>query len=298
MRECEQIRMTHLLTLASMAPLNVRGESVAPFADPEGRGAIGDLDRTRTLYLDLMKKTVTNVIYEDAPLGYEHVAIPWFQGEPAYDREKREGGLDWPSVAHTMSGLKRLDRLQGCMKQVEKDGVPGDFIETGVWRGGVCIFMRAFLEAYGISDRTVWVADSFQGIPDVGADGHPLDVRLGLHRANDVLAVSVNDVRANFAKYDLLDSQVAFLAGWFSDSLPDAPIDRLAILKVNGDLYRSTTDALKNLYPKVSPGGFIVLDDYGMRGARQAVDEYRKNHGVEEPVHVIDVGGAYWRRSA
>lgn len=256
------------------------------------------MDTGRRLYLDLMKKVLTNVVYEDNPLGYEHIPIPWFKGEPVYDPEKRRVGLDWPSVAHTMVGLKRLDNVQACMEQVLSDDVPGDFIETGVWRGGVCIFMRAFLEAYGVKDRRIWVADSFEGIPDVGDDGHPLDVRLGLHRANVSLAVPMETVKANFARYDMLDEQVQFLPGWFRDSLPAAPVERLAILRLDGDLYESTMDALNNLYPKLSPGGFVIVDDYALRGCRRAIDEFREQHAITDEVLDIDGASAYWRRSA
>lgn len=256
------------------------------------------MDTGRRLYLDLMKKVLTNVVYEDNPLGYEHIPIPWFQGEPSYDPEKRRVGLDWPSVAHTMVGLKRLDNVQACMEQVLSDDVPGDFIETGVWRGGVCIFMRAFLEAYGVKDRRIWVADSFEGIPDVGDDGHPLDVRLGLHRANGTLAVPMELVKANFARYDLLDDQVQFLPGWFRDSLPTAPVERLAILRLDGDLYESTMDALNSLYPKLSPGGFVIVDDYALRSCRKAIDEFRDQHGITDEVLPIDGASAYWRRTA
>lgn len=248
------------------------------------------------LYFDLMKKILTNVIYEDDPLGYEHVPVDWFHGQPKYDPDKRRVGLDWPSVAHTMVGLVRLDNVQSCMERVIADGVPGDFIETGVWRGGVCIFMRAFLKAHGITDRTVWVADSFKGIPDVGEEGHPLDVRLGLHRANNVLAIPLETVQENFARYDLLDDQVRFLPGWFRDSLPGAPIERLAILRLDGDLYQSTTDALTHLYPKLSPGGFLIVDDYALRSCRHAIDEFRERHGIDDPVERIDDVAAYWRR--
>lgn len=255
------------------------------------------MDRDGQLYVDLLKKVLTNVIYEDAPLGYEHVPIPWFQGQPRFDVEKRRVGLDWPSVAHTMVGLARLENVQWCMEQVVADGVPGDFIETGVWRGGVCIFMRAFLHAHGIRDRRVWVADSFEGIPDVGEDGHPLDVRLGLHRANNVLAVPMETVQANFARYGLLDDQVRFLPGWFRDSLPGAPVERLSILRLDGDLHASTMDALTHLYHRLSPGGFVIVDDYALRGCRRAVDEFRELHGIDDAVERIDDAAAFWRRS-
>ena len=90
-----------------------------------------------------------------------------------------------------------------------------------------------------------------------------------------------------------------FLEGWFADTLPSAPIERLAILRLDGDMYGSTMEALTSLYDKVSPGGFIVIDDYGaVEGCQVAVDEFRSRRGVTEPLEHIDWGGVLWRRTA
>ena len=103
--------------------------------------------------------------------------------------------------------------------------------------------------------------------------------------------------RRNFERYCLLDEQVRFLKGWFSDTLPDAPIEELAVVRLDGDLYESTMDGLVNLYPKLSPGGYCIIDDYGhIDACRQAVDDYRSAHGIEEEMLVIDGAGSYWRR--
>jgi Macrocin-O-methyltransferase (TylF) len=252
--------------------------------------------RDGQLYLELLKKVLTNVIYQDM----SHVIHQVHRGRDDredYDPSARAEGRDLPTVAHTMVGLQRLDNVQMCMDQVLTDGIPGDFIETGVWRGGVCIFMRAVLEAYGCVDRVVWVADSFQGIPETTRGSHPLDQELALHRANDVLAVPMHVVRENFRRYGLLDSRVKFLPGWFRDSLPEAPLDRLAVLRLDGDLYESTMDALENLYPKLSTGGFVIVDDYALPGCRDAVGDFRKEHNVEDPIQMIDYTGIYWRRT-
>lgn len=250
------------------------------------------VEDTRRLYLELLKKVLTNVIYEDP-------AIP----NPVFDRDvfnrwARDTGSDWPLLAHTMVGTARLDNVQWCLERVIEDRVPGDFIETGVWRGGVCILARGVLQAYGVTDRRVWVADSFQGVPDVSDGGHPADQRLGMHRHNEVLGVDEKTVRENFARYDLLDEQVRFLPGWFRDTLPGAPIDRLAVLRLDGDLYESTMDALASLYPKLSVGGYVIIDDYLVPGCREAVDAFRREHRIEHDELVrIDRWSVYWRRS-
>ncbi|MEW2587040.1 TylF/MycF family methyltransferase [Streptomyces virginiae] len=250
------------------------------------------MENTAELYLDLLEKVVTNLVYEDAPIPNE-----WFP-EREFRPENRETGTDWPSVAHTMVGLKRIRNIRALLDRVVADGVPGDFIETGVWRGGVCIFARGYLKAHGITDRNVWLADSFEGIPDTGEDGHPMDREMALHRCNGVLGVTADTVRENFGRYGLLDDQVRFLPGWFKDTLPTAPVERLAVLRLDGDLYESTLDALDNLYPKLSAGGFVVIDDYFIPACRKAVDEFREKHGITDGIEAIDEYSVFWRRSA
>ncbi len=216
-----------------------------------------------------------------------------------FDPNQRELGSDWPSEADSMIGVARLNNLHDCVRTVLEDGVPGDFIETGVWRGGACIFMRAALKAYGDSKRTVWVADSFEGLPRPGKD-HPADIDSGFdfYKFNDVLGVSLEQVKNNFKRYGLLDSRVQFLKGWFRDTLPSAPIQRLAILRLDGDMYGSTIDALESLFPKVSVGGFIIVDDYvAIPECRQAVTDYRAKHKITDAIIEIDRDGAFWRKS-
>lgn len=269
------------------------------------------------LYLDLMKKCLTYYIWGDTLepvdpdslrtfykrvilqkiekfLGKDHMHI--FRKFP-YDPEKRASGTDWPPppMADTMIGLKRLDNLQACVADVIKNKVPGDLIETGVWRGGASIFMRAVLKAYGVTDRTVWVADSFEGLPAPDAEKYPADAG-DIHHQLMFLAVSCEQVKANFAKYGLLDEQVRFLKGWFKDALPHAPIEKLAVMRLDGDLYESTMDGLVSLYPKLSVGGYVIIDDYVLKGCQQAVHDFRAKFGITDEIVDIDGTGAYWQR--
>jgi O-methyltransferase len=195
-----------------------------------------------------------------------------------------------------MIGRKRLDNLQSCVESVLTEGVEGDFIETGVWRGGSCIFMRAILAAHGVHDRRVFVADSFAGLPEPDGDKYPED-KGDTHHIHDRLAISREQVAANFEKYGLLDDQVVFLKGWFKDTLPNAPIEKLAVLRLDGDMYESTMDALESLYPKLSPGGYCIIDDYSLPGCEKAVADYRARHGIEDEIQTIDWTGSYWQKS-
>jgi O-methyltransferase len=271
------------------------------------------------LYLDLMKNCLTRYIFPEThrplhrpPLTIKNIA--WLAYPPiaailerrglrlyrdaTVDLERRAEGRDWPADAETMIGLKRLNNLQSCIEQVLRDEVPGDFIETGVWRGGACIFMRAALQAYGDTTRRVWVADSFEGLPK--PDGRYDQDKGDRHwKKSDFLGVSLDQVKANFSRYALLDDRVHFLKGWFKDTLPTAPIERLAILRLDGDMYASTMDSLQNLYPKLSVGGYVIIDDYGeIHSCRKAVDDFRAANQIETPVIPIDLGGVYWRKEA
>ncbi len=208
------------------------------------------------------------------------------------ERQRRDGEI-WPSYADTMIGLTRLDNLQSCIETVLNDGVPGDVIETGAWRGGACIFMRGIFAAYGVRDRKVYVADSFQGLPRAEVPQDEGDT----HHTHPFLAVSQAQVEANFRRYGLLDDQVVFLNGWFKDTLPTAPIDRLAVLRLDGDMYGSTMDALNALYPKLSSGGFCIVDDYGVvESCKQAITDFRAANGITAELQVIDNSGRYWRK--
>lgn len=266
------------------------------------------------LYLDVMAKMLTrygfegrNVTVKLPPRSYESYLWDLVRGAMKgrdvrmveageFDAARREEGKDWPADAETMIGMKRLANVRACVESVIADGVPGDLIETGAWRGGATIYMRAILKAYGETGRTVFVADSFEGLP--AFDGRYEADAGDQHHTRDELAISVDQVRDNFARYDLLDDQVQFLVGWFSDTLPKAPIEQLAVLRLDGDMYSSTMDALEALYEKVSPGGYVIVDDYGaVPACAKAIHDFRDAQGITDPIEEIDWAGVYWRKS-
>ena len=121
---------------------------------------------------------------------------------------REDGSAAWPESAETMIGMKRLDSLQYCIRDVLSRNVPGDLIECGAWRGGATIFMRAALLAYNDPDRRVWVADSFQGLPAPDPGTYPADIGDEFFKYGDQLAVPVDTVRLNFARYGLMDNRV------------------------------------------------------------------------------------------
>ena len=280
-------------------------------------------------YLDLLKRSLVNDLYIENEARIVHMVAAAVDGRPidlalvaeidrdaplvaAINHAKEIGGTvtinrttgdraPLPALrrvtdlSHTMIGRRRLDNLERCLEQIVADAVPGDLIETGVWRGGAVIFMRGFLAAHAITDRLVWAADSFAGLPppslaqDAGFDGSAA-VAPGL-------AVSLDAVKRLFERYGLLDDQVRFLAGWFKDTLARAPIERLALLRLDGDLYESTMDALTALYDRLSPGGFVIVDDYfSCPPCREATEDFRRERAITEATTQIDPQSVFWRK--
>lgn len=283
------LRGTSLARKARSARARLRGPDQA-----ELRGA----------YLDLLEKAVLHTLYSPPDRGPEpefskkafERALAGVPVAPISDAETRAQGRDWPVYAQTMVGVKRLRNVRRCAQTVLADGVPGDLIECGCWRGGVAILMRAVMKAHGADERTVYAADSFQGVPPPSADAYPADAG-DLNYTAEQLAISLEEVRANFERYGLLDDGVRFLEGWFKDTLPTVADRDWSVIRLDGDLYESTMDGLANLYPRLSPGGFLIIDDYGWDNCRAAVDDYRREHGITEKIVEIDWVGAYWRRS-
>jgi SAM-dependent methyltransferase len=242
----------------------------------------------RGLYLDLLLKCVANTIYCDPPQD------PWSGGR--YADAIRDTGRDWPSAAHTMIGVKRLQNLRNLCEQALSESIPGDVIETGVWRGGACILMRGILAAYGERDRKVYVADSFAGLPVADPKTYPADAG-DTHHTFEQLAISLEEVKRNFERYGLLDDQCVFLKGWFKDTLPTLRDRTFALIRLDGDMYQSTMEALQNLYDRVSPGGFVIIDDYGaIPACRAAVEDFRKERRITAPLTEVDWTGVWWRK--
>ncbi len=199
-----------------------------------------------------------------------------------------------PPNAETMIGLKRMDNIKKCVIETINNNIEGDLIETGAFRGGATIFMRGILKAYGITSKKIFVADSFEGLPKPNHK-YIFDKFSKYHKMTELIA-TIEEVKQNFKNYDLLDEQVIFLKGWFKDTLPTAPIEKLSILRLDGDMYESTMDALIHLYPKLSIGGYIIVDDYNIPNCKQAIEDYRSKMQITENIEPIDWTGIYWKK--
>ena len=189
---------------------------------------------------------------------------------------------------HTTMGANRLAQLDRVLRVMADDGVPGDLVECGTGRGGGAIYLRGFLEALEIPERTVWVADRFRTAPDEVTPGPASD------RQVDALLPDLAQVRQAFARFDLLDDRVRFLQGTMEDSLADAPIGAIALLRIGDLAGADVAVALDRLYDRVSIGGFVIVD--ASRDASAAVDAFRQHHGLTEPTERVGSTGVAWRK--
>jgi O-methyltransferase len=243
-------------------------------------------------YLDLLRHALCRDRFPDARYDMSSGSLQLMPFDPAL----RAQGRDWPLEAVTMVGTKRLENLQNCCHIALEEGIAGDFVETGVWRGGCGILMRAILVALGDENRNVWLFDSFAGLPKPDVKNYPQDEPDRLWTFNEYLGVSLAEVKANFERFDLLDERTRFIEGWFRDTIPQTEVDSISVLRLDGDLYESTWLVLEHLYPRVLPGGFVIIDDYALPTCKAAVDDFRAKHSISSPITTIDWSGIFWRK--
>lgn len=262
---------------------------------PRASGPGADAETLRVAYLELLKLSLCDLAGSGTTSVWKHTDGTVMSRELAGDELGiRSAGLDWPLHGVTMVGLDRLDDLQACVESVVRDEIAGDLIEAGTWRGGASILARATLDTLGAHDRTVWLADSFQGFPE--PDEHHPDVKD--LSAIDYLAVSEDDVRANFARLGL-EHDLRFVPGFFEETMPTLTGGRWSLLRLDGDSYSATMVTLEALYPGLSEGGYVIVDDFGaLEECRRAVEDYRARHGIDDPIETVGWTGARWRRTS
>jgi O-methyltransferase len=288
-------------------------------------------------YLELVKSGVTGALDTESPAVFSHTK------ENAIDNINRSQS----DMIRTLVGEKRLNNIRHCVSSVVKEGVEGDFLEAGCWRGGAVLFMKACLKVEtfkhpAAAARRVFGADLFKDskkmspaqalvakmvgymsfllpwvvlnwvvnkmIPifpgeryDDATIMHYMKLARGVSWTGPkmVFNTGVDDVKEAFRRYGLLDDKVHLLRGWFSDTLPAAPVTKLAVLRADGDFYRSTMDIFNNMYHKLSVGGYCIVDDYNAHPeCRRAVDEFRTTHGIHEPMMEVDSEAVFWKKQA
>jgi len=226
-------------------------------------------------YVYLMEQSVLNTIYEYKPQMEDGSII-------------HSGGL-------TMIGRVRLRNLRWALQTVIDDGIEGDVIETGVWKGGAMIFAAGVLKANNVVDRKVYLCDSFKGIPPVDTNRYPKDK---VHSGHNIsLTVSPEDVKTSFKRFGLWGDNIQIVQGWFNETLHKIT-GTFSIVRLDGDLYQSTWEALHALYPKLQYGGFIIVDDYpAWAGCVMAVDDFRAKYFIKDEINRLSFTGIYWRKT-
>lgn len=271
-------------------------------------------DRTQRItrrYLSLLRDALLDEHYLENELRVEHLLECVTAGEEPdlkkvsnptrhmatalrrRQQERRAGrlpgaeagsGLASDALAYASLGRVRLDHLEGCLDVIRTQGIEGDLVDCGRGVGGAGIFMRGFLAAYDLPSARVWIADRFDGRSSGQGNGA------------GVFQTDLSTVREAFARFELLDDRVRFLQGSPAGTLAEAEIDRIALLRIDSHDSEEVRAVLDALYERVVPGGFVVLDRYGVAECEEAVDRFRSDRGVEDPLERIDWSGAAWRR--
>lgn len=186
----------------------------------------------------------------------------------------------------TLLPWSALEHLHFAIKDTVQRQIEGDFIETGVWRGGACILAKAIYNELRPTTK-IYLADSFEGLPMPNISEYPQDIG-DTHYLDQNLKVSVEQVTENFKKFNLLDENIIFVKGWFKDTIPNLNVQKLSILRLDGDMYESTIQVLEHLYDKLSVGGYCIIDDFFHRGCYSAVMDFRRNRNISTQIHKVD----------
>ena len=289
-------------------PYTPRPSSVS-YRDEPWRSVPGDGQGAAALFLSLLKTVLTNGIHYD-------------QAEPyrLANGRRSNGGCDYHESQDcilTWDGWARLTSLEPLVETLLRDGVTGDFAEVGVFRGGVTMYLQGLLLVHNETERRdLWVIDSFQGMGNLSqlreshnAAGKKLTSYMGRTWANKLAvrdggedAAPGSAVQDRFLRHGLLRPNVRIVPGWVEQVLSKvcAPTRPLALLRIDVDLYAPTYQALQGLYPLLQPGGYVLLDDQKIKDAADAVQRFRLENGVTEPLKLLK-GTAdplwYWRKA-
>lgn len=274
-------------------------ETSAPIPQREFRAESPrpDAEGMRNAYLSLLKLCLCDLAGAGTvAVGRADDGLTFARQLFGEQLQMRTNGMDWPLTGLTMVGLARLDDLHRCIASIVADDIEGDLIEAGTWRGGASILMRATLDALGARGRTVWAADSFEGFP--ASEGEPPTTDQGDDlSAFDFLSVSLDEVKAHFSRLGC-EEGVRFVPGFFEETMPELRGHRWSLIRLDGDTYDATRTTLECLYPGLSVGGYLIVDDYGaLDECRRAVDDFRRERSIDDPLEDIDWTGVRWRRT-
>lgn len=198
---------------------------------------------------------------------------------------------------YTMTGLERMYGLYKAVEYVARSQIPGSIVECGVWKGGSSMVAALSLLAFGDSSRDMYLYDTFEGMPAPGPDDIQYDNLSAAERAarqniadwSTIANAGVDEVAANLARTHYPASRLHYVKGMVEQTLPGTLPDRIALLRLDTDWYESTRHEMQHLFPRLSPGGVLLIDDYGhWKGSKKAVDEYLAEHNIPLLLNRID----------
>lgn len=201
---------------------------------------------------------------------------------------------------YTMTSEHRLSALCDAVRYVERRGLPGGFVECGVWRGGSSMAMALTLLDLGSTGRELYLYDTFEGMSaptefdrELHGGKSAAELLASSDKTDTVWAYSsLDDVRRNLGRTGYPAQRLHFIKGKVEDTIPVTIPEQIAILRLDTDWYESTRHELEHLYPRLVPGGVLIIDDYGhWEGARKAVDEYFESHAEPLMLHRVDYTG-------
>jgi O-methyltransferase len=206
----------------------------------------------------------------------------------------------WTRVRpRTMTTPERVYALERAVEYVARNQVPGAIVECGVWRGGSMMAVALTLLRLGVTDRELYLFDTFEGMTEPGAD----DVTPSGEHASDILArsdagsniwaiASLEDVRHAVLGVGYPEERIHFIKGPVEQTVPRSAPEVIALLRLDTDWYASTKHELLHLYPRLTQSGVLIIDDYGhWQGARKAVDEYVEENRLPLLLNRIDETG-------
>jgi O-methyltransferase len=247
-----------------------------------------------------------------ADLGVQELfvfAIRHFLGRMGFEINRADNRLlekDFQDIVakarvFTMASSERLYAVFQAARHVVKNGIEGDIVECGVWRGGASMVAAMSLLAAGESSRRIWLYDTFAGMTkptdkDVhrwaGKNAFGTWRRWQKSDHNDWCFAGLDDVRRNLYSTGYPRDHIEFVAGDVANTLLTGGPQKISLLRLDTDWYDSTRKELEILYPRLSVGGVLLIDDYGVwDGARQAVDEYFEQHNVRMLLQRTDYTG-------
>ena len=242
-------------------------------------------------YLRLAEMSLTGSLSDRAgscETGYKGCSLARLRPYPAPERWI---GRDWPPFGETMAGHLRLRNVRAAIESVISQGVAGDFAELGVWRGGLCIFAKLVMDAYGDESRRVHVFDAFGRIAAYGTT-----------ERQEYLGTNQKRVMQSFMSYDAWDTDRVLLhSGLFKETtrrfrMATTPRQtQLAVLRIDANFYESYEDAFYNLYDLVPVGGIVIIDDYSDKSVRAFVSDFMSDYGAAQ-IHEVDWTGVWWRK--